>query len=65
MNINVLCVAARNRECGWLCVGVRGSGWLHHEGAREEGGRRGARSEVSAILSNGDGLLFGVGIILL
>ena len=47
----------------WRVVGVRGRGfgWLHNEGAREEGGYRGARGEVSAILSNGDGLLLSIG----
>ena len=41
-----------------------GSGWLHFRGAREEGSH-GAHSEVSAILSNGDGLLFSVRVNLL
>ena len=43
---------------------------MHQGGARDEGGRRGARGEVSAKLSNGggwatNGLLFSVGVILL
>ena len=35
--------------------GDRGSGWLHQGGAREKGGPRDARGEVSAKLSNGGG----------
>ena len=64
------CFMCSCKEQGvWMvvCRGsrVRGSGWLHHKGAREEGRHRGAHGEVSAILSNRDRLLFGVGIILL
>ena len=45
----MLCVAVRNRKGGDLCVGVRGRvpEWLHQGGAREEGGRHGARGGVS------------------
>ena len=57
----LLCEAVRNRECGGLCVGVRGPG-SRAVAPRKEGGRCGARGRVSSMIFSGVvGLLFSVG----